>query len=119
MLKHLIVQWISNDNEMERLRTQLDTIDESQDDITDKILTHVEDNGAIGQKVNIPNGVIEFKTQTHYAALTQKIVATALVKHNIDPGPILTTIRTLKSEEQTQRTHMIRHYNDELPATSD
>ena len=118
-LKKLIVQWIENDNKMERLREQLDAIDDSQDEITDKILTHVEDNGAIGQKVNIPDGFIEFKTQTHYSAMTQKIVVAALVEHNMDPVPIMKTIRALKSNEQTQHTHMVRHYNDVSPATSD
>ena len=118
VLKQLIVQWISNDNEMERLREQLDAIDDSQDDLTDKILTYVEDNSAIGQKVNIPDGFIEFKSQTHYTSLTQKILSAALTEHNIDPGPIMKTIRTLKSKEQTQQTHIVRHYNA-LPATSD
>lgn len=118
MLKQLIVQWISNDNKMEHFRTQLEAIDEVQDDLTDKILTYVEDNGAIGQKVNIPDGFIEFKTKTHYTSLTNKVVAAALCKHGIDPDPIIKTIRELKSVDQTQQTHMIRHYNDELPANS-
>ena len=117
-LKQLIVQWISNDNEMERLREQLASFDESQDEITDKILTYVEDNNAIGQKVNIPGGSIEFKSQTHYSSLTLKIVTAALVKHGIDPDPVTKTIRALKSNEQTQQTHMIRHYTDDSNSSS-
>jgi hypothetical protein len=116
-LKQLIVEWISNDNRMEELRAQIDEIDEAQDDLTDKILTNVEDNSMVGRKVTIPGGSIEFKSQTHYPSLTQKIVTAALAKHDIDPTPILKTIRELKSREQSQQTHMVRHYVD-IPASS-
>lgn len=117
-LKELIVEWISNDNKMEELRTQIDDIDEIQDELTDRILTYVEDNSMVGKKVNMSGGSIEFKIQTHYPSLTQKTVSAALAEHGIDPTPIIETIREMKSRDRTQQTHMIRHYDkNQLRAT--
>lgn len=78
-LSHTVGNWVHLDNEMQRLQERIKLIREQKHEISQNIITTLEQNNRTNVVMDIPDGHLRIQTRKEYGSLTFKYVEECLL----------------------------------------
>jgi hypothetical protein len=79
ILSHTVSNWVHLDNEMQRLQERIKLIREQKHEISQNIITTLEQNNRTNVVMDIPDGHLRIQTRKEYGSLTFKYVEECLL----------------------------------------
>lgn len=105
-----IKHWVSLDNKIRDLNTQVKELRSKRTSLTDKINSYVNENDLNKAIINISDGKLKFQNVKTQQPLTLKFIKQCLDDCIKDENDVDMIIKYIKSQRETKVTEEIKRY---------
>lgn len=109
-LDKTIQNWVELDNDLKKLNEKVKEIRTRKNDLEDKIMTYVEDNGMNNRVVNITDGKIKFCEVKQTSPLTLGFLERCLSEVIANQSQVKQIVDYIKSKRETKIIPEIKRY---------
>ena len=109
-LDKTIQNWVELDNDLKKLNEKVKEIRTRKNDLEDKIMTHVEDNGMNNSVVTIADGKIKFCEVKQTSPLTLGFLEKCLSEVIANQSQVKQIVDYIKSKRETKIVPEIKRY---------
>jgi len=103
-----IQDWVSIDNEIKKLQTEIKELRSNRSDLTNNIFTYVETNNLENAVVQITDGKLKFQNVKQTSPLTFKLLEACLNDCVNDEEKVKQIIKYVKSKREFKYNYDIR-----------
>ena len=106
-----IKKWVSLDNDIKQLNTQIKSLRGEKDLYSNDILEYISNNNLENATIKLPNGKLKFVDVNTSQPLTYKFICECLYEYlDQDDDKVLDIITYIKSHRQIKVTKEIKRY---------
>lgn len=109
-LDKTIQNWVELDNDLKKLNEKVKEIRMRKNDLEDKIMTHVEDNGMNNSVVKIADGKIKFCEVKQTSPLTLGFLEKCLSEVIANQSQVKQIVDYIKGKRETKIVPEIKRY---------